>query len=227
MSLLYPICLKLEGRRVLVVGGGKLARQKLAGLAPTGALVRVVAPPPAAPAEEALAEGFAPQRVQRVARTFRSEDLDGIALAFGATDDPTVNRQVVAAARARGIPANAVDDPEACDFHTPAVLRRHGLELAISTSGGFPGLSRAVREVLEAWLPPEHEDALAGLFALRRALLAGPLGPAERGRVLRELARRVATDYLQPAAAAAWAGPGATPHEAQAAHPAAQPQERA
>jgi siroheme synthase-like protein len=197
MSALVPIWLKLDAECVLVVGGGNIARQKLHGLAPTGARVRLVAPQIAA----GLAAAFPPERLERHARAFRVHDLRGVALAFGATDDPAVNRRVVEAARRRGIPANAVDDPAFCDFYTPAVLRRHGLELAISSGGGFPGLTRAVREVLEAWLPPEHEDALAGLFALRRALLASPLGPDERGRVLRELARRIAADYLQPAPA--------------------------
>lgn len=196
MALLYPLSLKLAGRRVLIVGGGTLARRKLAGLEPTGALVRLVAPDLA----PGLGEGWPPERLQVCCRPFRADDLIGCTLAIGATDDPAVNRRVVETARGLGILANAVDDPGHCDFYMPAVLRRHGLELAVSTGGAFPGLTRAMREVLEAWLPESHHDALEGLYALRRALLESPLGPEERGRVLRRLARALSEQYLAPAA---------------------------
>jgi precorrin-2 dehydrogenase/sirohydrochlorin ferrochelatase len=199
MERLYPLSLRLAGRRVLIVGGGVLAQQKLHGLEPTGAAVRLVARETA----PGLGAGWPPERLEVHRRSFRSDDLDGCTLAFGATDDAAVNRRVVEAARARGILANAVDDPAWCDFHTPAVVERHGVLFALSTSGGFPGLTRALREVLEAWLPEEHGDVLQGLYALRRALLTSPMPPAERGRVLRELARRIAADYLTPAAAEA------------------------
>lgn len=182
---------------MLIVGGGSLALQKLRGLAPTGAHVRVVAPRLRAE----LADVLPPGRLELAQRRFRVADLRGVALAFAATDDPAVNARVHAASRRRGIPVNAVDDPAHCTFYTPAVVRRGAVLVALSTAGGFPGLARALRETLEAWLPPAHEDALAGLYALRRALLASPLSPAERGGVLRALARRVAADYLTPAAA--------------------------
>jgi precorrin-2 dehydrogenase/sirohydrochlorin ferrochelatase len=197
MSPSYPIGLRLHGRRVLIAGGGNLARQKLLGLAASGAQVTVVAPR----LLPELDAGFPPERLRLRQRAFRVSDLRGVSLVFGATDEPAVNRRVVEAARARSILANAVDDPEFCDFFTPAVLERHGVQFTVATSGAFPGLTRALREVLEAWLPEAHGDVLQRLYDLRRALLNSPLDATARGQVLRELARRLSEDYLTPAGA--------------------------
>ena len=129
--------MKLSGRTVLIAGGGKLARQKLATLEPTGADVVVAAPRIDRHGLDWRGAG----RLTLLTRPYGCDLLEGCALVFAATDDPAVNRRIVADAGARGILANAVDDPEFCDFYTPAVARRAGVTIAISTAGGFPGFS--------------------------------------------------------------------------------------
>lgn len=139
VSRLYPAFLDLSGRPVLVAGGGAVAARKARGLRAAGARVTVVAP--------AIRPGF--PRVARVRRRrFRVADLRGMRLVFAATDDRFANALIARAALRRGIPVNVVDDPDACSFLVPAVVRRGDLLLAVGTSGASPAIARSLRRAL-------------------------------------------------------------------------------
>lgn len=194
MRELYPVFMKLSGKTVLIAGGGKLARQKLATLEPTGADVVVAAPRIDLRGMEWRGAG----RLTLLTRAYGPDLLERCSLVFAATNDPAVNRRIVGDAEARGILANAVDDPECCDFYTPAVVRRAGATVAISTSGGFPGFSGALREILELWLPDGDRAVLEDLFALRTALRR-TLDPERRREALGELIEEVKRRYLESA----------------------------
>ncbi len=143
---LLPVFLKLRGRPVVVVGGGRVAQDKVVSLLAAGARVTIVAPR-IAPALERL-----PVRCLR--REFAALDLAGAAFAVAAAP-PEVNRRVAAAAARYGIFVNAVDDPENASAYLGGVLRRGGLTIAVSTEGRAPALAGLVREALEAVLPAE------------------------------------------------------------------------
>src|ERR1700723_2987966 len=115
-DVLYPVNLVLEGRRCVVVGGGAVAARKVEGLVAAGAEVVVIAPEIGAPIRE--------RGGTVVQRSYRLGDLDGAWLAIVATDDPAVNRLVRADGDAAGVWINAADDPTACSFTLPAVVRR-------------------------------------------------------------------------------------------------------
>ena len=180
---------------MLIAGGGKLARQKLATLEPTGADVLVAAPW----VDEQALDWHGRGRITLSARPYGSDLLTGKSLVFAATDDAALNHRIVAEARERGIPANAVDDPEHCDFITPSVVRRGEVTVAVSTGGGFPGFAKALREVLEVWLPARDSLLLRDLYALRDGLRR-QLNPARRQKALKELILAVKRRYLQPQA---------------------------
>ncbi|MBI4081589.1 MAG: bifunctional precorrin-2 dehydrogenase/sirohydrochlorin ferrochelatase [Candidatus Lambdaproteobacteria bacterium] len=190
-SELYPVFLKLRDRPVLIVGGGALALQKARTLDATGARVRVVAPA----LDPALLAAAEAGRITVARRAYCPEDLTGAALVFAATDDGALNHRIVAEAEARGILANAVDDPDHCAFYTPAVVRHPAATLALSTGGAFPGLARALRECLDAWLPPGDAELHAALVALRRRLRR-ELDPAARREALAALIAGVKARYL-------------------------------
>jgi uroporphyrin-III C-methyltransferase/precorrin-2 dehydrogenase/sirohydrochlorin ferrochelatase len=137
---------KLSGRDVLVVGGGAMAATRVRQLAGAGARVTVVAPE--------VREDAAAGAAVVLRRPFRPEDLDGAWLAVAAAT-PTVNREVAAAAEARRILVNAVDDPEAATAYTAGVVRRGDATVAISTGGRAPALAGLLREALDAVLPRE------------------------------------------------------------------------
>lgn len=170
----------LEGRTVLVAGGGPVAAQKIEPLAAAGARVHVVAP---TLGEEVLALAASLAIVDR--RPFEERDLDGIALAIAATNDPAVNKDIAALARARGIPVNAVDDPEASTFYVPALVRRGAVTIAIGTGGGSPLFSAQLRRVLAAAVP-RSVASLAELFVSLRS--RGLRGLGVRSKLLRALA---------------------------------------
>lgn len=205
MSQLYPVFLKLHDKAVLIVGGGKLALQKWRTLRGTGARVTVVAPAIHRGLEGAGGRG----ELRLLRRAFRESDLAGASLVFAATDDRGLNRRVVSVAARAGITANAVDDPEHCDFYTPAVVRRGEMALAISTSGNFPGIGKALRETLEAWLPARDDAMLLEMFALRRAMKESSHASAVRSHALRQMLERFKQDYLNAALPASPEIPGA------------------
>lgn len=145
-SSLYPVFLKLDGREVLVVGGGPVAASKLAALTAAGARVRVVAPD-VVPAIDAL--GVPVER-----RAFTPDDLDGVWFVVAAAT-PDVNRQVASAAEGRHVFVNAVDDLASASAYLGGVVRKGGVTLAISTDGRAPALAGLLREGLEAVLPDD------------------------------------------------------------------------
>jgi uroporphyrin-III C-methyltransferase/precorrin-2 dehydrogenase/sirohydrochlorin ferrochelatase len=143
---LFPLFLKLSGRRVLVVGGGPVARTRVFQLLEAGALVTVVAPEVRPEIAAAAAE------VQL--RPFSPRDLDGVWLAVAAAT-PEVNREVARAAEARRVFLNAVDEPSRCSAYTGGVVRKGGTVVALSSEGRAPALAGLLREALEALLPEE------------------------------------------------------------------------
>src|SRR5512133_677471 len=126
MPSLFPLFLKLRGRRCLLVGAGVIASQKIESLLSAGAHVHVVAPR----ADEVIRELVRVGRVCWSQREFRASDLGGSFLVVAATKNPEVNETVFREARSRGVLCNAVDEPERCDFYYPAVVRRGDLQIA-------------------------------------------------------------------------------------------------
>ncbi len=146
----FPAFHKVAGRVVLVVGSGAEAAAKVRLLLETEAKIRLVA---GAPTEE-LAALVAAQGLEHHARGFLEKDLNGVVLAFAASGEAPADAMVVAAARAKNIPANAVDIPELCDFYTPAIVNRAPVAVAITSTGAGPVLAQKLRARIEAMLPP-------------------------------------------------------------------------
>lgn len=156
---MYPTFLRLTGRRVVLVGGGRVAVGKLDGLLAAGADVVVVAPSIRAELER--------PGVTLRHRPFDPADLDGAWYAVAAAP-PDVNRQVLAAAEVRRIFVNAVDDPPHATAYAGAIVRRSDVTIAISTGGRAPALAGLLREALDAWLPADLDAWLAAADEARR-----------------------------------------------------------
>lgn len=170
----YPVSLVLEGRPVLVVGGGRIATRKVEALVACGALVTVVAP-----RVEAAITGLPGVRVER--RRYRSDDVAGQRLVITATDDADVNAQVFTDAESAGIWVNSADDPQNCSFTLPSVARRGPISVAVSTSGTSPALAAWLRRRIESEVGPEYEAVLDLLVAERSRLRAGGRSSEVRG----------------------------------------------
>lgn len=168
---LFPAFLDLRDRSVLVVGGGAVARRKIAALLPTGARIRVGAPALDPEVAAWVAEG----RIEHLPGAFVPDWLDEAWLAIAATDDADINRAVAAAAQARRIWANVVDDAPLCGFQVPARIERGPLQIAISSGGGAPMLARHLREKLETELD-ESLGELGALLVRHRRRIRARLG---------------------------------------------------
>lgn len=153
---LFPAFLKLDGRKVVVVGAGPVAASKIDGLLAAGASITVVAP-------EVVPE-IAAAAVLIERRSFEPGDLDGAWFVVAAAP-PEVNRIVRAAGDARQVFVNAVDDPPNATAYLGGVVRKSGVTLAISTDGRAPALAGLIREGLETLLP---DDVDAWLQVSRR-----------------------------------------------------------
>lgn len=177
MEPLLPLFLKLAGRGVVVVGAGPMGTQRVLQLVEAGARVTVVAPEVSREAAGAAAE------VRR--RPFVPEDLDGAWFAVAAAP-PEVNRAVAAAAEARRLLLNAVDDPDRASAYFPGVVRRGGATLAISTGGRAPALAGLLREALAALLPEDVDSWIATAEGLRAGWKAAGVPLAQRRPLLLE-----------------------------------------
>ncbi|MGA9974779.1 MAG: bifunctional precorrin-2 dehydrogenase/sirohydrochlorin ferrochelatase [Candidatus Sulfotelmatobacter sp.] len=188
MSSLFPMFVKLEGKRCLVVGAGKVGEPKIGGLIETGARIHVVA----LEASEAVHQWARDGKITLEIRAFAPADLDGTFLAIVATASRDLNGSIYCEAQQRGILCNVVDVPEYCDFYYPAVVRRGDLQIAISTNGQSPSLAQKLRQQLEKQFGPGYARWVADLGETRKLVLASDLDPQRKSDLLHSLASREA-----------------------------------
>jgi precorrin-2 dehydrogenase/sirohydrochlorin ferrochelatase len=179
---------KLEGKRCLVVGAGKVGEPKIGGLLGTGARVRVIA----LQATETVQAWAQAGTITLELRAFAAQDLDGTFLAVVATASRALNGSIYREAQRRGVLCNVVDVPEFCDFYYPAVVRRGDLQIAISTNGQSPSLSQKLRQQLERQFGPGYAKWVKELGETRRLVLASDLDPERKRELLHSLASREA-----------------------------------
>jgi precorrin-2 dehydrogenase/sirohydrochlorin ferrochelatase len=188
MSSLFPMFVKLEGKRCLVVGAGKVGESKIGGLIDAGARLHVVA----LEASEEVRRWANAGKITLELRAFASADLEETFLVIVATVSRALNGSIYREAQQRGILCNVVDVPEYCDFYYPAVVRRGDLQIAISTSGQSPSLAQKLRQQLERQFNPAYARWVAELGETRKLVLASGLDPKRKSELLHSLASREA-----------------------------------
>jgi precorrin-2 dehydrogenase/sirohydrochlorin ferrochelatase len=185
---LFPIFLKLRGKKCVIVGGGVIGEGKVRGLLSSGARVIVVAPQVRPVLQKLAAAGTVTWRKG----TFRPADLRGAFLVVAATDSIAQNRVISRHCWRLGVLCNAVDDPRHCDFFYPAVVRRGALQIAISTDGRSPALAKRLRAELERQFGPEYAAWLEEVGEQRRAILSQKMPAARQAKLLEKIASRAA-----------------------------------
>ena len=189
---LFPLFLKLQGRRCLVVGAGPISEGKIAGLLASGAKVHVIAPK----ATAQIVLWHKQKKLHLTQRAFRTSDLESVFLVVAATNSAKVHRAIYRAARKRNVLCNIVDVPALCDFYYPAVVRRGQLQIAVSTAGASPSLARRLREEFETAFGPEYAAWLQYLSKERAKLLRRNLPIAERLSALKNQASRESFEHF-------------------------------
>ena len=165
---MFPVMMNLEGREVLVVGGGGVAVRKVQGLLEAGAKVTVVASSPVAALRGMDAEG----RINLDERPYREGEAAEYRLVFAATDDREVNRNVFEDADEAGVWVNVADDPELCSFHIPARVRRGPLQIAVASGGHVPFAVRRLRQMFDRQLGPEWAEWVPAAARFRASVRA-------------------------------------------------------
>lgn len=188
--LMLPVALMLRNRRVVVVGGGAVAAQKIEKLLGVGASVDCVAPFVCA----AIAKLSAASKIGLLRREFAEQDLDGAWFCVSATGNPVVEAAVFAACEARQLLCNAADAPDACSAYLMAQTQIGAVNLAVGTGGIAPGLAGRIRNEAAAGLPADIAELIDTYAEMRRWLidehLPGRIHTGQRGAILRWLARQ-------------------------------------
>lgn len=166
-----------------MVGGGKVAGRKIAGLLQSKASIVVVSPAVTPGLAALAADGL----LRWVDRAYEPGDLYGAILVCAAADDPAVNRRVALDCRKQGKLVNVVDDPALCDFFVPAVLRRGRLAIAVSTGGASPALAARIRDRLAGMFSIEWGPYLDFVAGMRERVRLSVKDPQKRRDVLEEL----------------------------------------
>tara|TARA_R100001129_G_scaffold173655_2_gene145356 strand:+ start:13447 stop:14880 length:1434 start_codon:yes stop_codon:yes gene_type:complete len=146
----FPVFVRTTGRKVAVFGNGAEAVAKTRLVANSDADIVVYADDPSHELVALMNE----LAVVHDASAFEFEQLEGATLVFAATGDDALDRAIVLAARARNIPANAVDQPDYCDFYTPALVNRAPVAIAIGTEGAGPVLAQMIRSKIDTLFSP-------------------------------------------------------------------------
>jgi precorrin-2 dehydrogenase/sirohydrochlorin ferrochelatase len=176
----YPLFIDLEGKTVVVVGGGLVALRKVEALRKTGARVKVISP-------EVMPEIASDTGVEILRRGYTPGDLFGASLVIAATDDEETNIAVSRDASMSNIFCNVVDKPDLCTFIVPSVVEKGPIKIAISTGGVSPTLSKRLRVQIANFLGDEYATLAVIMGKIRSLVIAGEGGFESHKRIFEVL----------------------------------------
>ena len=171
----FPLCINLEDKHFLVVGYGRIVKRKLKAISEFTSNIKIITKDPT---EEKLGKG-----IEIVNKCFDEKDLEGVDFVITATGSREQDEVVVTYCKAKGIPVNAADDREECDFFLPGIIKRGDLVVSVSTSGKSPAYSRHLREQIEDVIPDNIEKVLDILGELRKTLPSKVEPQVERSKI--------------------------------------------
>jgi uroporphyrin-III C-methyltransferase/precorrin-2 dehydrogenase/sirohydrochlorin ferrochelatase len=163
LNTLYQIYLKIECKPVLVVGGGKVAEQKINGLMEAKAKITVISPH----VTEGIDAFEGNNEITLHRRTYQGKDVEGYILVFGATNNPSVHKEIFDDAVAHNVPVNIVDVPDLCSFYLASIFQNGDLKVAVSTNGKSPTLGKIIRDRIAAEFSKGYPELLETLGDLR------------------------------------------------------------
>ena len=188
MNRLLPIFMKLENQPCIVVGGGKIAYQKIKQLLEGEADITVKSP--------AISEEIRslPVTIQKTA--YQKNDVDGYKLVIAATDDVNVNRQVYEDAQQYGIPVNVVDQPELCSFYMGSVFQDGDVKVAVSTNGKCPSFGKFIRDHIKNMSKGVWGKALEKLALQREKIINSISSYSQKKQVMEKLVNSTKNNFI-------------------------------
>lgn len=186
----YPVFLNLKGKKIVVVGGGKVAERKVLALLKAGAIITVVSPEITERIKKEKLEG----RIKHVSRQYRKGDTKKALLVIAATDTQEINRKVSEDSLCL---VNVVDTPSLCNFIVPSVLQQGHLTIAVSTGGVSPTLSKSIRKELEKLYGSEFAEYLRLLGKIRSRAMKSISDKQKRTAFLKSLVSEKMIEMLR------------------------------
>ncbi|OQY01084.1 MAG: siroheme synthase [Desulfobacteraceae bacterium 4572_130] len=177
----YPVCLDVKNRNCLVVGGGSVGARKVLTLLKCGAKVTIVS----LSFSEKI-KNLKHENIKYKKKQYHKNDLKGIFLVIGATNDIELNKKVWHDTQKKNMLCNIVDFPKTCNFILPAIVKRGDLIIAVSTSGKSPAFAKKLRQDLEKEFGQEYADFLFLMGKIRNRLLAKEHAPEEHKTIFQE-----------------------------------------
>ena len=159
----------------MIVGYGRIAKRKLKAISEFTSNIKIITKDPT---EEKLSKG-----IEIVNKCFDEKDLEGVDFVITATGSRAQDEAVVASCKAKGIPVNAADDRDKCDFFLPGIIKRGDLVVSVSTSGKSPAYSKHLREQIEDIIPENIEKMLDIMGELRKILPSKVDSQEERSKI--------------------------------------------
>ena len=177
----FPFYFELEGKKGVIIGGGKVALEKVSKLAPFGAELTVIAP-------RILPEITEYKNVRTIVKEFAPDDVSGADYLIAATDDNELNARLFAVCREKHIPINVVDDKDKCDFIFPSVIKRGKLVTSVTSSGASPQVAVSLRRKIEEIIPDNIEEILDHLESIREEVKTQVPDAGKRHRIFKKAA---------------------------------------
>ncbi|QES90834.1 TSUP family transporter [Rhizosphaericola mali] len=166
---LFPIFLKLEELKIIIIGGGNVGLEKLTALCKNAPATQITV----------LANKFSPEllhfaknksTILLITKSYENSDLNGFQIAISAVNDSTLSKQITDDAHDKGLLVNAADKPEYCDFYLSSIVTKGNLKIAISTNGKSPTVAKRLKEILTDTLPEEIDQTLENMSSIRQKL---------------------------------------------------------
>ena len=163
---MYPITLDLKEKPVLIIGAGNVGERKIMSVHNAGADITVISEQYGEPVKKLAQEG----KIRLIERAYQTGDCRGYLMVIGSTGSNAVNAAISEECTALGTLVNIVDQPEYCNFHVPAVVKRGDFQIAVSTGGKSPALAREIRKELEEQYNEEYGRLTERLGKIRKEL---------------------------------------------------------
>lgn len=178
----FPVFINIENMKCLVIGGGKIAERKIKALSAYKAKITIISPK----VTKAIGQMAKENKITLINRKYRRPDVNKARIIIAATGDKKLNTQISNEAKKIGALINSANN-DGCNFIMPAVIKKGNLQIAVSTGGGYPFLSKKIKQKISGEFNENFIEYLDFLTEIRQNILKDVNPESRRKQILRKL----------------------------------------